>query len=196
MAVYLDVNLLLKTIYNTGLVGQGLTLSILNLPLSSSSTISRELLSKFSTCRGWKGWQRRYILLLLWKFHDIFILKPLCVEMCIKKISVQSYILLKISWHYTTHIFLLWLKPCLSCLIILVICWEWLFDLHDSYTTVFACTQKSKVWEITGAEFSKSDAHTAGGISIRFPRCTKMRDDKSWKEATNLPRLKVSNFHI
>ncbi|XP_074662069.1 DNA ligase 3-like isoform X2 [Tubulanus polymorphus] len=47
------------------------------------------------------------------------------------------------------------------------------------------------VWEVTGAEFTASDAHTAGGISIRFPRVTKFRDDKSWKEATDLPRLKV-----
>ena len=31
-----------------------LTLSILNLPLSSSSTTSRELLSQFSTCGGWR----------------------------------------------------------------------------------------------------------------------------------------------
>ena len=31
-----------------------LTLSILNLPLSSSSTTSRELLSQFSTCSGWR----------------------------------------------------------------------------------------------------------------------------------------------
>ena len=54
-----------------------------------------------------------------------------------------------------------------------------------------AVAQNSPVWEITGAEFTKSDHHTAGGISIRFPRMTKMRDDKSWKEATDLPRLKV-----
>lgn len=50
--------------------------------------------------------------------------------------------------------------------------------------------EKSVVWELTGAEFSKSDKHTADGISIRFPRITKMRDDKSWKEATSLQRLK------
>lgn len=50
--------------------------------------------------------------------------------------------------------------------------------------------KKSQVWEITGAEFSKSDSHTAAGISIRFPRCTKMRDDKTWKEATDLKRLR------
>ena len=51
--------------------------------------------------------------------------------------------------------------------------------------------KKSPVWEITGAEFSVSTSHTADGISIRFPRVTKERDDKSWKEATNLDRLKV-----
>jgi DNA ligase-3 len=31
--------------------------------------------------------------------------------------------------------------------------------------------------------------HTAGGISIRFPRVTKIRDDKDWRTATDLPRL-------
>uniref|UniRef100_A0A8C6PRC4 DNA ligase n=1 Tax=Nothobranchius furzeri TaxID=105023 RepID=A0A8C6PRC4_NOTFU len=46
------------------------------------------------------------------------------------------------------------------------------------------------VWEITGAEFSKSEMHTADGISIRFPRMTRIRDDKDWKSATNLHQLK------
>lgn len=50
--------------------------------------------------------------------------------------------------------------------------------------------KKSPVWELTGAEFSHSNCHTADGISIRFPRVTRVRDDKSWKEATNLQRLK------
>nr|XP_039250654.1 DNA ligase 3-like isoform X2 [Styela clava] len=50
--------------------------------------------------------------------------------------------------------------------------------------------KSAPVWEITGTEFSKSDAHTADGISIRFPRVTRIRDDKDWKTATNLPRLK------
>lgn len=35
--------------------------------------------------------------------------------------------------------------------------------------------KKAPVWEITGTEFSKSEAHTADGISIRFPRVTKIR---------------------
>ncbi|XP_055381243.1 DNA ligase 3 [Condylostylus longicornis] len=47
------------------------------------------------------------------------------------------------------------------------------------------------VWEITGAEFTKSEVHTANGISIRFPRITKIRDDKSPKEATNVQELHV-----
>ena len=50
--------------------------------------------------------------------------------------------------------------------------------------------KKSPVWEITGAEFSKAEIHTADGISIRFPRVTKIRDDKDWKTATNLSQLK------
>ena len=47
------------------------------------------------------------------------------------------------------------------------------------------------MWEITGAEFTKSNIHTAGGISIRFPRVTRIRDDKTWSTATDLDRLKV-----
>lgn len=47
------------------------------------------------------------------------------------------------------------------------------------------------VWEITGAEFTQHDVHTADGISIRFPRVTKIRDDKTWETATNLQELHV-----
>ncbi|KAG7274416.1 hypothetical protein CRUP_027046 [Coryphaenoides rupestris] len=36
----------------------------------------------------------------------------------------------------------------------------------------------------------QSEMHTADGISIRFPRMTRVRDDKDWKTATNLPQLK------
>ncbi|XP_050527084.1 DNA ligase 3 isoform X1 [Daktulosphaira vitifoliae] len=45
------------------------------------------------------------------------------------------------------------------------------------------------VWEISGAEFSQADIHTANGISIRFPRVTKIRDDKHWESATSLSEL-------
>ncbi|VDN06163.1 unnamed protein product [Thelazia callipaeda] len=48
----------------------------------------------------------------------------------------------------------------------------------------------SPVWEIIGAEFSRSDTHTASGISIRFPRVTRIRDDKNWETATDLQELK------
>ncbi|VDD83870.1 unnamed protein product [Mesocestoides corti] len=60
---------------------------------------------------------------------------------------------------------------------------------------VVADPKAAPVWEITGAEFSRSGFHTAGtttdheGISIRFPRVTRQRPDKSWKEATDVPRL-------
>jgi DNA ligase-3 len=47
------------------------------------------------------------------------------------------------------------------------------------------------VWEITGAEFTQHEVHTASGISIRFPRVTRIRDDKTWETATSLPELKV-----
>ena len=50
--------------------------------------------------------------------------------------------------------------------------------------------KSSPVWEITGAEFTKAEIHTAAGISIRFPRVTKIRGDKDWKTATSLSELK------
>ncbi|TGZ62268.1 hypothetical protein CRM22_007536 [Opisthorchis felineus] len=56
--------------------------------------------------------------------------------------------------------------------------------------------KSAPVWEITGAEFSRASTHTAGlssgetqGISIRFPRFTKARPDKTWKQATNVSEL-------
>ncbi|XP_044729556.1 DNA ligase 3 [Chrysoperla carnea] len=49
---------------------------------------------------------------------------------------------------------------------------------------------KQPVWEITGAEFSQQGVHTADKISIRFPRVTKIRDDKNWETATSLPELR------
>lgn len=58
----------------------------------------------------------------------------------------------------------------------------------------FCSLQKAPVWEITGAEFSKSTTHTASGISIRFPRVTRIRDDKDWKTANDLPHLRVQYF--
>ncbi|CAH0583151.1 unnamed protein product [Chrysodeixis includens] len=50
--------------------------------------------------------------------------------------------------------------------------------------------KKQPVWEITGTELTKANLHTADGISVRFPRVTKIRDDKDWKTATNLDELK------
>lgn len=51
--------------------------------------------------------------------------------------------------------------------------------------------KESPIWEIIGAEFSKSPAHTADGISIRFPRIADVRDDKTWEYATDVPMLQV-----
>lgn len=42
----------------------------------------------------------------------------------------------------------------------------------------------------TGTELTKSHIHTADGISVRFPRVTRIRNDKDWKTATNLDELK------
>ncbi|XP_076647437.1 DNA ligase 3 isoform X2 [Halictus rubicundus] len=50
--------------------------------------------------------------------------------------------------------------------------------------------KKQPVWEITGAEFTNQGVHTADGISIRFPRVTRIRGDKDWSTATNLSELR------
>uniref|UniRef100_A0A2P2I0Z2 DNA ligase n=1 Tax=Hirondellea gigas TaxID=1518452 RepID=A0A2P2I0Z2_9CRUS len=50
--------------------------------------------------------------------------------------------------------------------------------------------KESPVWEITGAEFTQNQIHSADGISIRFPRVTKQRHDKDWQTATDLDHLK------
>jgi ATP-dependent DNA ligase I len=47
------------------------------------------------------------------------------------------------------------------------------------------------VWEIEGTSFSISPNHTANGISIRFPRIAKFRDDKDWTTATTLDELEA-----
>lgn len=41
----------------------------------------------------------------------------------------------------------------------------------------------------TGTELTKANIHTAEGISVRFPRVTRIRDDKDWQTATNLEEL-------
>lgn len=69
---------------------------------------------------------------------------------------------------------------------------SWL-NVHRSLVPDFVISdpKKAPVWEITGAEFSKSTTHTADGISIRFPRVTRIRDDKDWETANDLPHLRV-----
>lgn len=52
------------------------------------------------------------------------------------------------------------------------------------------------VWEITAHEFTKHDVHTANGISMRFPRVTKVRHDKTWETATTLPELQVHALYL
>ena len=52
--------------------------------------------------------------------------------------------------------------------------------------------KKSPVWEITGAEITRQlnqNHHTANGISIRFPRIRRERNDKTWETATSLKEL-------
>lgn len=71
-----------------------------------------------------------------------------------------------------------------------------MFVLSFMFHLLLFSLQQAPVWEITGAEFSKSEMHTADGISIRFPRMTRIRDDKDWKTATNLHQLKVGYHHF
>uniref|UniRef100_A0A667Y3L0 DNA ligase n=1 Tax=Myripristis murdjan TaxID=586833 RepID=A0A667Y3L0_9TELE len=67
----------------------------------------------------------------------------------------------------------------------------WLKIIKNYYPDfIIRDPETAPVWEITGAEFSKSEMHTADGISIRFPRMTRIRDDKDWKSATNLHQLR------
>jgi DNA ligase-3 len=46
------------------------------------------------------------------------------------------------------------------------------------------------VWEVSGAEFTET-GHNTSGLSIRFPRVTKIRDDKDVEDATSLEELKA-----
>lgn len=50
-------------------------------------------------------------------------------------------------------------------------------------------TNVFKVHLFTGTELTKANIHTADGISVRFPRVTRIRDDKDWQTATNLQEL-------
>ncbi|XP_075237081.1 DNA ligase 3 isoform X2 [Lycorma delicatula] len=69
---------------------------------------------------------------------------------------------------------------------------DWLLCTKTMIPDFVARNPKAQpVWEITGAEFTKHDVHTAAGISVRFPRVTRIRSDKNWETATSLSELKV-----
>ena len=53
--------------------------------------------------------------------------------------------------------------------------------------------QQAPVWEIIGAEFTQSETHTAGGISIRFPRVTRFRDDKDFATGKHLDPFQIND---
>jgi DNA ligase 3 len=54
----------------------------------------------------------------------------------------------------------------------------------------YKITTKYIFFIISGTELTKANLHTADGISVRFPRVTRIRDDKDWETATNLDELK------
>ena len=68
----------------------------------------------------------------------------------------------------------------------------WL-DVHRSVTPDFVVTDPhaAPVWEVSGAQFSRSTIHTAGGVSIRFPRVTRIREDKCPRTATSMADLQA-----
>ncbi|XP_026281642.2 DNA ligase 3 [Frankliniella occidentalis] len=69
---------------------------------------------------------------------------------------------------------------------------DWLKANKQMYPDFVAVDPKdTQVWEITGAEFTQTEVHTADGISVRFPRVTRIRDDKTWEQATSLPELRA-----
>ncbi|XP_011866733.1 PREDICTED: DNA ligase 3 isoform X2 [Vollenhovia emeryi] len=67
---------------------------------------------------------------------------------------------------------------------------SWLLAEKPMVPDFVARDPKQPVWEITGAEFTNQGVHTADGISIRFPRVTRIRDDKDWLTATTLDELR------
>ncbi|QWO71564.1 DNA ligase 3 [Orgyia pseudotsugata single capsid nuclopolyhedrovirus] len=46
------------------------------------------------------------------------------------------------------------------------------------------------VWQIIGAQLTKSDYHCADGVSVRFPRVAKIREDKDWRSANTFQQIK------
>ncbi|XP_026318532.1 DNA ligase 3 [Hyposmocoma kahamanoa] len=65
------------------------------------------------------------------------------------------------------------------------------FDCNRGMVPDFVASDPKRmpVWEITGTELTKANIHTADGISVRFPRITRIRNDKDWQTATNLQEL-------
>lgn len=69
---------------------------------------------------------------------------------------------------------------------------SWLLTGESSATLtpdfVVRDPKTSPIWEIKAAEYTLSTSAGAG-ISMRFPRVVKTREDKDWKTATNLAEL-------
>ncbi|AYP74252.1 DNA ligase [Fowlpox virus] len=69
---------------------------------------------------------------------------------------------------------------------------DWISVNRAHYPDVIIADIKTApVWEIAGSEFTKSPTHTAANISIRFPRCVRIRDDKDFKTANTLSDIKA-----
>ncbi|AAR83407.1 CNPV061 DNA ligase [Canarypox virus] len=69
---------------------------------------------------------------------------------------------------------------------------DWLCINKAHYPDVIITNvETAPVWEIAGAEFTTSPSHTAANISIRFPRCVRVREDKDFKTASTLSDIKA-----
>ena len=63
-------------------------------------------------------------------------------------------------------------------------------QLKLDFAAYYNCNNILCINLFSGTELTKANLHTADGISVRFPRVTRIRTDKDWETATNLDELK------